>query len=438
MVVMKQHAMARIAPLAIALLIAACGSATPSGSDGGSTSVAASPPSQPSPSLGVPTDSFRASSCQPDRVGPGRTVAYAFGTVAIPTGADACQDVGPWGEPKPLHLTNDGSLVAYNARDPEHETSLWLGDLRDGSIEVAYVAAEKPEHKVDIWWPQLAAGQLFWIEYVHQGPNVQTPVTDWTVRRMEVSTHAVTIVAAGRMPALGGKKYPEIIRWDGHTLAAVEGIPHDKWQIELWDEAGQVQHTIPVSGTPFDVALVEGGVIFTAGTPYPAADTIGKMRLYRWTPGGGTTRIGVDVYDVAGCSDLAAWIADPIASQESTGYPVSQRAHMARAPFEESTPLSPVPSPQTGIPGVDAVACDSGTVVWWEVEGSERTLGTDVLTVWQIGWSAPLQIETRGTGAALSARNGWIAWFEYRADYKYGRLRGVPISAFATADDQRR
>jgi len=429
---MRRHCPgARAAFVAFGLVVAACGSVSPSQAPSPSPSPEASPSSQPSPSVAVTTGSPLAWSCLPDRVGAGYPMPYAVETSAIPMGADACQDVGPWGEPLPLHLTNDGPLVAYNARDFEHETSLWLGDLRDGSIEVAYVAAEKPEHKVDIWWPQLAGGQLFWIEYVHQGPNVQTATTDWAVKRMDVSARAVTLVASGRMPDLGGKKYPEKIRWDGHTLVVMEGLANDKWQIELWDEAGTVQQTISVTGVPYDLALVDRAVIFSAGTRYPEADTVGKMRLYRWTADGGTKLIGVDVYDVSGCSDLAVWIADPIASQENTGFPVSQRAYVARAPFEESQPLSPSPSPQTGIPGVDAVECDSDTVVWWQVEGSERTLGIDVLTVWQQGWSEPIHIQTSGIGADLAARNGWIVWFEYNMDMTYGRLRGVPVSALA-------
>ena len=332
---MRRHCPgARAAFVAFGLVVAACGSATPSGTPGSSASPEASPSSQPSPSSAVTTGSPLASSCLPDRVGPGHRIPYAVETKAIPGGADACQDVGPYGEPQPLHLTNDGPLVAYNARDLEHQTSLWLGDLRDGSVEVVYVAAEKPEHKVDIWWPQLAGGQLFWIEYVHQGPNVLTPVTDWAVKRMDVSTRAVTLVASGRAADKGG---PERIRWDGRTLAVMEwDVPKDAWQVELWDEAGKVQHTIPVSGTPYDLALVDGGVFFSVGTPYPEADTIGKMRLYRWTVGGGTKQMGVDVYEVAGCSDLAVWIADPIASQESTGFPVTERVHASWAPFAES------------------------------------------------------------------------------------------------------
>jgi hypothetical protein len=335
------------------------------------------------------------------------------------------------GDPMPLWLTNDGSLVAYNARDPEHQTNLWLGNLADGSVEVAYVATEKPGHKVDIWWPQLAGGQLLWIEYVHQGANVQTPVTDWSVKRMDVSTRQVTLIAAGRMPDLGGKKYPERIRWDGRTVAVMEGLAKDKWQIELWNEAGKVQQAIPVTGVAYDVALVDGGVIFTAGTLHPEADTVGQMRLYRWTADGGTKQIGVDVYDVTGCSDLAAWIADPVASQHNTGFPVSQRTYAAWAPFEAPIALSPAPSEQTGIPGVDIVSCDSGTVAWLEAEGSERSLGIDILTIWRSEWPGPIQVETSGEPGDLSVKGGWIVWFEYNLDFTYGRLRGFPISALA-------
>jgi hypothetical protein len=434
---MKRHCpLARAAFVVFGLMVAACGSATPSGAPGSSASPEVSPSSQPSPSSAATTGSPLVSSCLPDLVGPGRPVTHAFEAMTIPAGADACQGVGSLGNPQPLHLTNDGPLVAYNARDFEHETSLWLGDLRDGSIEVAYVAAEDPAHKVELLWPQLAAGQLFWIEYVHQGPNVQTPVIDWTVKGMDVSTRAVTLVASGRMPDLGGKAYPERIRWDGHALAVMEGLAKDKWQIELWDEAGKVQQAIPVSGTPWGLALVDGGLLFTAGTPNPEQYAVGDMRLYRWTPTGGTRQVGADVYDVAGCSDLAAWISDPAASQESIPMPVTERVYVARAPFEESTPLSPIPSEETRVPGADAVACDSETVAWWEVEGgdelgSERTLGIDVLTVWQPGWQTPLQIETSGSGMYLSAGGGWIVWLEYSLSGTYGRLRGVPVSALA-------
>jgi hypothetical protein len=414
LVLVKPCVVARISVLATILLVVGCGSAV---------------------SSGVPTAAPRVSnlasggtarSCWPlGSVSTPNPVHYPFATISIPPGADACQDVGSYGDPQPLQLTNDGPVVAFNARDFANERNLWLGDLRSGPIPLAYVAPETPGKKVDIWWPQLAGGQLVWIEYAHSGPDVQTSVASWTVKRMDVSSKSVTAVAQDHLPGFGGKKYVDKIRWDGHTLAVGEALANDSWQIELWSLSGAVQYTIPVDDTLYDMALTDSGIIYSAGVPEPANDAIGRMRLFRWTPESGSVQIGAGAFNVAASGSTAAWLSDPDASANSTGYPISQRVVTAQSPFTTGVPISPAPS-AGGTAGVDAVACGSGFVLWMEVEGPRAT-GRDVLTAWHPGWSAPVQIVTDGDLVGLSVRNGWIVWFEYDSDNN-GRLRGAPTS----------
>lgn len=423
------HATARIGVLAVSFLLLGCGSAVPPDAP-----ITASP--QKSTSSQEPVRStvsmgaISSSTCREPLTSTPPT-HYAFQTVTIPPGDDLCQDVGSFGDPAPLQLSNDGTLVAFNARDFSHETSLWLGDLRAGPIGVAYVAPEASGKKEEIWWPQLGAGQLFWIEYAHSGADVNTDLTKWTVRRMDLATRVVSVVAEDSMPAIGGKKYVSQIRWDGHTLAAAEELPDGSWQIELWDAAGHVQQTIPVDRVLYDLALADGGIIYSTGVSDTAHDSIGHMRLFYWTASAGSTLIGTDGFDVAGCSDLVAWQSDPGASRGSTGSPVSQRVYVASAPFVKSEPESPIPSAD-GDPGIDSIACGSGTVFWWEVEGGRAT-GRDVLTAWQRGWSAPVQIKTEGNSADISVRDGWVVWFEYDANMENGRLRASPMSVLPSS-----
>jgi hypothetical protein len=309
----------------------------------------------------------------------------------------------------------------------DHEEDLWLGDLRAGPVGIAYVAPKTAGHKADIWWPQLAGGQLFWVQNIHSGPNAGTDVTSWSVMRMDVATHAVTTVAHDNMPAYGGKKSVDKIRWDGHTLALSEALPDESWQIQLWDIAGKVQATIPVKGTPYDLALTKDGVIYTAGTTFPANDAIGLMRTYAWTKATGSVQVGTGSFAVAADGDLAVWMNDPDSSANGTGYPISPRVYAAETPFTGSTPLSPVLS-NKGTNGIDAVAAGSGTAIWMEVEGPPDKTQQDVLTAWQPGWKTPIQIKTNAMTVDLSVRGGWVVWFEYDTLTDIGRLRGVPLT----------
>jgi hypothetical protein len=319
-------------------------------------------------------------------------------------------------------------MVVYNARDFAHEEDLWIGDLRDGSVGLAYKAPETTGKKVEIWWPQLAAGALYWIEYTHNGIDVSYPTASWIVRRMDVATARITIVAQGKMPRFGGQKYPERIRWDGHRLAAVVALPDDSWRIEIWDTRGTVTAALPVPGSPYDMALLGDAVLFTAGTPYPPSDSIGKMHTYVWQISAKqATEVGSGAFQVAGCDGLAAWISDPVASRDSTGYPVLQRVFSAAPPYTSALGLSPEPS-ESGTSGADYVACGSGTLAWLEVDGPRGTTGWDTLTVWQPGWSGPVQIQTAGGPYGFTIKGGWLAWIEYNDEMDQGRLRGIPLS----------
>jgi hypothetical protein len=355
-------------------------------------------------------------------------VNHAFMVTATPAGTDACYEVGPYGDPQPLALTNDGPIVAFSARDFAHERDLWLGDLRDASVKVAYVAPEPKGKKVEVWSPQLAKGELYWLEYTHNGIDISYPTASWVVRRMNVGTGKVETVGHDNMPNFGGKKYVERLRWDGSRLAVLVVLPNRTWRIETWDEQGRLLADLPVTGTPYDMALVGDGILFTAGTPYPPNDAIGKMRTYLWHPGGTAAEIGADAFSVAGCDGLGGWISDPTASQESTGRPVLQRVYGTMRPYTSSIPLSPEPVETGGTSGADAIACGSNTLAWLEADGPAGLTDVDALTLWQPQWSAPQQISTAGRPDRFALNGGWLVWFEYTAQSERGRLRGVPLS----------
>lgn len=410
---------------AFAIIFVSCGSSAPPASHPVAASTNADAMGRPA-SSGRPPQTGSASRCGPFESAPAG-VPYEFTAVPIPAGSDACQDVGTYGEPQPFRLANDGPLVAYTARDIDHEEDLWLGDLRDGPIGIVYVAPKTAGHKADLWWPQLAGGQLFWIQYVHAGADASTAVASWSVMRMDVATHAVTTVAQDNMPAFGGKKYVERIRWDGKTLALTEALPNKSWQIQLWDITGKVEATFPVTGTPYDMAITSDGVTYTAGTNFAANDAIGQMKTYVWTKATGSVQVGTGSFDVAADGNLAVWMNDPDSSANSSGYAISPRLLAAQAPFTTSTLLSPILS-NNGTTGIDAVAAGSGTAIWMEVEGPPGNTQQDVLTAWQPGWKAPLQIKTNAMTVDLSVRGGWVVWFEYDNLTDVGRLRGVPLT----------
>jgi hypothetical protein len=354
-----------------------------------------------------------------------RTGPYAFPTVAIPVGSKVCSSLGPIHDPELLQLTNDGSLVAFNARDYEHERDLWLGDLREGPPGIAYQAPEPSAKKTDIWSPQLANGKLYWIERVHSGSNAQTGIDSWTVRVMNTATRQVTSVSHGDVAS---EKYVDEIHWNGRFIAASVELPNGSWRVEQWDERGSVTASVAVVGTVYDLAIVGEGVVFTAGVPYPEHDSIGNMRTYYWVPGAQIAdQIGTGAFDVAGCDELAAWVADPEASRDSTGYPVSRRLYYAPPSFSTATALSPVPSP-SGTIGIDAVACGSESLAWLEHEYGRRN-DADALTVWRPGWATPLQVPTEGFLTHVAVNGDWIVWSEYNDDMTAGWLRGVPLNA---------
>lgn len=354
------------------------------------------------------------------------TGRYAFPTVTIPAGSDVCELIGPYGDPEPLQLTNEGPLVAFNARDYAHETDLWLGDIQDSAPTIVYTASEPSStHKVDIWSPQLASGKLYWIERVHTGSNAHTGTDSWTVRMMDTNTDQVISVARGEVAT---EKYVDKIRWNGQLLAASVEMPNESWLVELWNENGSVAASIPVLGTVYDLAIVGDGVLFTAGTGDPAHDSIGNMHTYYWSHGAGTAnQIGTGAFNVAGCDGLATWIADPQASLDSTGNPISPRVFYATPPFSSASALSPEPS-ASGTIGIDEVACGSGTLLWLEQEYGSAN-GSDVITLWQQGWMTPLQLATPGFVAGPAINGGWVVWFAFDNDIATGWVYGMPLQA---------
>jgi len=354
---------------------------------------------------------------------------YAFPRVSIPLGSDACQDIGPFTHPKFLDLTNDGSLVAFNAADYDHQGELWFGDLATGSVKIVYQANEPASTRVDVWWPQLAGGQLVWLEYVHEGADVYTPVKQWFVKDMDLATRQVRAVAQGFTPREGGQMLVKEIRYDGWQIGMTESLASG-WQIQIIDLAGRVHATIPTASYTFDVALVGDGVLYSTGTEDTVDGTVGLMHLWHWTPADGATEIGKDVFQINADGNLAAWVTDPVASQHSMGNFQVARLYEAATPYTSSQPISPVDT-ETGSKGIDGMACGSGTVAWWERE-NYKGAWSDVLTLWQPGWSSPLQVDTEGNESyRVSDRGGWLVWteeFGRDADPLLERVRGVPLA----------
>lgn len=421
-------AMARAQVFAIALFVVGCGTATapratPIASPSGpmtSASPTATTPVAASASTGQRCGDSRGSEPEPQ---------YAFPHISIPLGSDACQDIGPFTIPNILYVTNDGSLVAFNSSDYDNQGCLWYGDLATGSMRVAYQAQQTASNRVGLWWPQLAGGHLLWLEYVHDGPDVHLPVKGWAVKDMDLATRDVAVVAQGLTPGHGGQILVNEIRFDGKRIAMTETLASG-WRIEIRDLAGKVQASIPAAGDPFDLALVTDGLVYSTGTDNPAIGSVGDMHFWHWTPSGGAKEIGTDVFQINAEDNLAAWVADPLASKGATGYFQSPRLYVANAPFATPQPISPAVS-ATGSKGIDGMAVGSATVAWWEKE-NWHDAWQDVLTVWQPGWASPIQIDTEGNGGyRLSVRGGWLVWeegFGRDAAPLLERIRGVPLS----------
>ena len=191
-----------------------------------------------------------------------------------------------------------------------------------------------------------------------------------------------------------------------------------------------MQSTIPTSGDPFDLALVTDGLLYSTGTEDLVKGTIGHMHFWHWTPAGGSKEIGIHVFQVNAEDDLAAWVVDPLASEENSGNFQEDRLYVGTDPFTSSQAISPVVS-ATGSKGVDGMACGSGTVAWWEEEDYHDGW-QDVLTIWQPGWSSPVQVDTEGNESyRVSIRGGWLVWteeFGRDAAPLMERVRGVPLS----------
>jgi hypothetical protein len=359
---------------------------------------------------------------------------YAFPHISIPLGSDACQDIGPLADPKIVFLTNDGSHVAFNAENYEYQGNLWYGDLADGSLKVVYQAKLSTTNREDIRWPQLTGGQLVWLEYVHVGPDVNTPVKAWAMKDMDLASGAVRMVAQGLSPGNGGTKLVNEIRFDGQRIALAETLSKG-WQLEIADLSGRIQHTISSPQYIFDVALVSDGLLYSTGIEDLDLGTIGHTHLWHWTPLGGSKEIAPAVYQINATGDLASWVADPIGDQYSTGYQQAGRLYAAVAPFTSSQAVSPVDS-ETGTKGISGAACGSGTVAWWEQE-SYYDAWQDVLTLWQPGWPSAVQVDTEGNASYhVSLGGGWLVWaeeFGRETAPLLARIRGVPISVLTAA-----
>ncbi len=321
--------------------------------------------------------------------------------------------------------------MAFNATDYDHQGDIWYGDLVTGSVKVVYQAQQSASARIDVQSVQVIGQQLIWLEYVHAGQYVSNQVKEWLVKAMDLGTLAVRVVAHGLAPASGGLALVNEIRSDGTRIAMAESLAKG-WQIQVIDLDGRVTSTIHITGEPFDIALVTDGLLFSTGTENDAG-AVGHLRLWHWTPNGGSTSIGADVFQINAHGSMAAWVQDAVASQQSTGNFQAPRLFVASAPFANPQPISPVVS-ETGTTGIDAMACGSGVVAWWEKE-AWGAAWHDVLTIWQPGWSTPVQIDTEGNESyRVSVDGGWLVWeegFGRENPPLLERIRGVPLSVLA-------
>jgi hypothetical protein len=431
--------MARALCLAIVLLVSGCGatngptsSSQQSGSGAPRTeSVSQSPrtvspitaTAAVTPSLGPRCGDSRGSRPEPQ---------YAFPHIAIPLGSDACQDVGPFTIPNIPYVSNDGSRVAFNATDYEEQGYVWYGDLTTDSVRIVYKAQQTASERAGIESVHVVGDQLVWLETLHAGPYVSNPAKEWLVMDMNVSTSSVKVLARGLAPAYGGSKLVNEIRFDGRQIAMAETIASGS-QIELMDLTGTVRFTVSTADQPFDLALVSDGLLYSTGIANQIG-AVGHMRLWHWAPGGSSEQIGTDVFQINAEQSLSAWVADPLSSQNTTGNFQAPRLYAATAPFTKAQPISPVDS-ATGTKGIDGMSCGSGTVAWWEQE-NWNDAWQDVLTIWQPGWSSPVQVDTEGNESyRVSVGGGWLVWEEgFGRDQEplLERIRGVPLSVLTS------
>jgi hypothetical protein len=353
---------------------------------------------------------------------------YAFAKVAVPAGADACQDIGPLADPQIRFLANDGSNIAFSAIDYPHQGQIWYGDLADRSVKVVYKAAQSASSRTEVWRPQLVNGQLVWLELAHVGPDVNSAVKTWAIRDMDTRTRNVRTVLQGASDQPVHKVVTDF-RYDGQRFALMEELPKG-WQIEIADASGGVASIIPSSQDIFDLALVSDGVLYSTGIDDASLGTIGNMRLWHWSPGRGSRELGRDVFQICADGDLASWVSDPVASQWSTGRSQVSRLYAAKAPFGSPQPVSPAVT-ETGTKGIDGSACGSNFVAWWEAENWSG-VWQDVLTLWRPDWTAARQVDTGGSESyRVALGGGWLVWSEElgREDAPLQeRIRGVPLS----------
>lgn len=423
--------------LAVALLVTACGTsatptATPTVATGSPVSTSSeiqsgSPSGSPSATATSPSLSATTGQACGDSHGSRPEPQYAFPHVSIPAGSDACQEVGPLADPKIVFLANDGSDIAFSAIDYAHQGEIWYGDLTDKSVKVVYQASEPASNRVDVQRPQLADGQLVWLERVHVGPDVNTDVKSWAIKDMDLASGAVKTVMSGSAPGHGGATLVMDIRFDGGRIALAESLAKG-WQLQIVDLSGRVQSTIPSSQDIFDLGLVSDGLLYSTGIDDVQIGTIGQMHLWHWTPAGGSKEIAPNVFQINASGTLASWVADTAASQYSIGNFQAARLYTAVAPFSGGQAVSPVDT-DTGTKGIDGAACGSGTVAWWEEENLSGAW-QDVLTLWQPGWSSAVQVDTGGNESYyVSLGGGWLVWSEELGrEVVPERIRGVPIS----------
>jgi hypothetical protein len=343
--------------------------------------------------------------------------------VTIPAGSDACQELGPLNHsnPSPLGLTNDGPLVAFSTQDGNNDWSIWLGDLRNGSIKAVYAPPEKPGYWTEVGAPKLANGRLVWIDSVYEvqdrGLGMVASPEEWSVQEMDLASGSVSVMAHYRVTGSGDGTSVSWLGIDGERLGLAEELADGHWQIQLRDLGGNVDATIPVDRVLVDFVLVSDGVLYVtaAEAASGAEDPVGPLRLFRWTETGGSKQIATDssgVY-VYGQGDIAAWV-------------VGGRLYAATAPFESPRAISRVRDPMDE--GVTYVACGSGMVAWEEGQAS-------TLALWQPGWASPVQVPTEAQPSTLSVGGGWLVWHEWgegmSGDGGMARIRGVPISVLA-------
>jgi hypothetical protein len=207
------------------------------------------------------------------------------------------------------------------------------------------------------------------------------------------------------------------------------------WRIQIIDLHGKVQSTIPVSGYPFDVALVSGGVLFSTGSLNATIGAVNHMHLWYWTPQAGSAEVAPAVFQINAEGSLASWVSDPAGSNDTGGGNLQEpRLYASQSPFTLSQPLSPLVKAD-GSKGIDGASCGSGTVAWWEMENWAGSW-QDVLTIWQPGWASPVQIDTQGNeGYRVSVHGGWLVWseeFGREALPLLERIRGMPIATLAS------